>query len=831
MKTLSKVFRFFFWSALLAGLLGGIGASVAYFYIEPTLPSIEALKDVRMQVPLRVYTRDGELMGEFGEMKRSPLAYKDVPPLMIKAVLAAEDERFFEHPGVDIQGLLRAAINLVRTGHKGQGGSTITMQVARNFFLTREKTYTRKLTEILLALKIDHQLSKEDIPAPTLKRLYRAPRASGVPMASRFYDGKNTQKWGLAQTAMIPGRPKAPRALNPVTAPAAARIRRDYVLGRMHALHFITDDDYNKAMATPITASLHVVTPDVEAPYIAEMARAWMVDHYGNDAYTAGYKVYTTTDAPRQQAANTALRSALLAYDQRHGYRGPEGHVDLPYNASFADWDKALSSYGTVGGLIPALVVTVDDKDVVAYAPQVGMVLIEWGGLEWARRYIDDGTEGPQPEHASDILKVGDIIRIELRHNCDWRLAQVPTVGGALVSLRPKDGAILALIGGFDFFHSKFNRVTHAERHTASIFKPFVDSAALNKGFTAATMVNDAPVVFQDSELESAWRPENYSGHFFGPTRLRVALIHSINLVSIRVLRAIGIEYAINYVSRFGFPKDKLPRNLSLALGSASLTPLELARGYATFANGGFLVDPYFITRVEDSTGKVIYQADPVQACPQCDTSGALPQTAPTVVAATEAPTTPAPSDDTATATPPFKPAPRIIGPRNNYIMTTMMQDVIRYGTGRGALVLGRRDLAGKTGTTNEQVDAWFSGFNPDVVATAWVGFDTPRPLGNGETGARAALPMWIDYMRAALHGVPDLPLQQPPGIVTARIDPETGKFTTADNPHAIFEVFRSENVPANAGRTPTTDSQNTNNANNGSGDDNSNGNLSEQLF
>lgn len=828
MKTLSKVFRFFFWSALLAGLLGGIGASVAYFYIEPTLPSIEALKDVRMQVPLRVYTRDGELMGEFGEMKRSPLAYQDIPPLMIKAVLAAEDERFFEHPGVDIQGLLRAAINLVRTGQKGQGGSTITMQVARNFFLTREKTYTRKLTEILLALKIDHQLSKEDILDLYLNKIYLGHRAYGVAMASKVYYGKDIHNLGLAQLAMIAGLPKAPSTLNPVTNPTAARIRRDYVLGRMHALHFITDDEYNKAMATPITASLHVVAPDVEAPYIAEMARAWMVDRYGNDAYTAGYKVYTTTDAPRQQAANKALRSALEAYDQRHGYRGPEGHVDLPYNASFADWDKALSSYGTVGGLIPALVVTVDDKDVIAYSPQVGMVLIEWDGLEWARRYIDDGTEGPPPAHAADILKVGDIVRIELQPNCDWRLAQVPTVGGALVSLRPKDGAILALIGGFDFFHSNFNRVTQAERQPGSSFKPFVYSAALNKGFTAATMVNDAPVVFQDSELESAWRPENYSGHVFGPTRLRVALIHSRNLVSIRVLRAIGIEYAINYVSRFGFPKDKLPRNLSLALGSASLTPLELARGYAAFANGGFLVDPYFITRVEDSTGKVIYQADPVEACPQCTTTDAASPAAavPTVSAAAGPATTPDPA-----APPPFKPAPRIIGPRNAYIMTTMMQDVIRYGTGRGALVLGRHDLAGKTGTTNEQVDAWFSGFNPDVVATAWVGFDTPRPLGNGETGAHAALPMWIDYMRAALRGVPDLPLQQPPGIVTARIDPETGKFTTADNPKAIFEVFRSENVPANAGRTPTTDSQNTNGATSGNGSDNSNGNLSEQLF
>ena len=818
MRLLLKILRISFWGFLVLALLGGIAAAAAYFYIEPTLPSIETLKDVRMQVPLRVYADGGELIGEYGEMKRTPLAYKDIPEKMIQAVLAAEDDRFFEHPGVDWQGIVRAALHLIRTGEKGQGGSTITMQVARNFFLTRERTYSRKLTEIMLALKIERELTKQEILELYLNKIYLGHRAYGIAVAAQVYYGKEVKDLDLSQIAMIAGLPKAPSTINPVTNSTAAIARRAYVLSRMYSLGFISEDEYNKAKSTSLTASLHVLTTDAEAPYVAEMARAWMVEHYGNDAYTAGYKVYTTIDTRLQDGANNALRTALLDYDQRHGYRGPEGHVDVAPDASFDDWNQALDKYGTIGDLLPALVVEVDSRSVIAYHPSVGMVLVEWDGLEWARRYVDDNTQGPAPGHAGDILKVGDIIRLRLQDGCDWQLAEVPTVGGALVSLRPQDGAVLALIGGFDFYYSKFNRVTQAERQPGSSFKPFVYSAALNKGFTPATVINDAPVVFEDSELESAWRPENYSGRFYGPTRLRVALINSRNLVSIRVLRSIGIDYAIDYVSHFGFPKQKLPRNLSLALGSASLTPLEVARGYSVFANGGFLVDPYYISRVEDAAGTVIYQAQPQRACPDCEqkstdtTQDSAAQTAPE--------SAPAGGNTQATTT---VDAPRVVGPRNVYMMTTMMQDVIKHGTGRGALVLGRHDLAGKTGTTNEQRDAWFCGFNQSVVTTAWVGFDTPRPLGNAETGARAALPMWINYMRVALHGVPEQPLIQPPGMVTARIDPETGEFTTPNNPNAIFEVFRSEDVPEHAGRTAGGDA--------GHGSNPEEGNLSEQLF
>jgi penicillin-binding protein 1A len=824
MNLLRKFLRFLLWSLIVLVPLGGLAAVAIYFYLAPTLPSTDVLKDVRMQVPLRVHARNGELIGEYGEMKRTPLAYKDIPELMIKAVLAAEDDRFFEHPGVDYQGLLRAAVHLLRTGEKGQGGSTITMQVARNFFLTPEKTYIRKLTEILLALKIDRELSKEEILELYLNKIFLGQRAYGVAVAAQTYYGKDIHQLNLAQYAMLAGLPKAPSTVNPVSNPAGAQNRRNYVLGRMLTLGFITEDEYNNARATAVTASLHVLTPDAEAPYVAEMARAWMVEHYNADTYTAGYKVYTTIDIRLQSAANRALRNALQAYDLRHGYRGAEAHVELAGDTTFDDWDRALGAYGTIGGLLPALVIALEEQAAVVYQPAIGMVLIDWPGLAWARTYIDENTLGPAPATAADILKVGDVVRVELRSDCNWHLTQVPNAGAALVALRPRDGALQALAGGFDFFHSKFNRAIQAERQPGSSFKPFIYAAALDKGFTPATVVNDAPVVFEDAELESSWRPENYSGRFYGPTRLRVALTNSRNLVSIRVLRSIGVGYTIGYLERFGFLRDKLPRDLSLSLGSGSLTPLELTRGYTVFANGGFLVEPYFIQRVEDANGLVIYEADPLQACAECELPAAEENTAADAPppAAPQVSVTPqvavAPQVD---AAPQVNAAPRVLDARTIYLSTSMMQDVIRHGTGRQALALGRSDLAGKTGTTNEQRDAWFTGYNHALATTTWLGFDSPRPLGNSETGARAALPMWIEFMAEALQGVPQLPLQQPPGVVTARIDPETGEFTSGSNPNAIFEVFRSEdvtaqpNVPAGNGGTP----------------DNDGGSLSEQLF
>jgi penicillin-binding protein 1A len=824
MNLLRKFLRFLLWSLIVLVPLGGLAAVAIYFYLAPTLPSTDVLKDVRMQVPLRVHARNGELIGEYGEMKRTPLAYKDIPELMIKAVLAAEDDRFFEHPGVDYQGLLRAAVHLLRTGEKGQGGSTITMQVARNFFLTSEKTYSRKLTEILLALKIDRELSKEEILELYLNKIFLGQRAYGVAVAAQTYYGKDIHQLNLAQYAMLAGLPKAPSTVNPVSNPAGAQNRRNYVLGRMLTLGFITEDEYNNARATAVTASLHVLTPDAEAPYVAEMARAWMVEHYNADTYTAGYKVYTTIDVRLQSAANRALRNALQAYDLRHGYRGAEAHVELAGDTTFDDWDRALGAYGTIGGLLPALVIALEEQAAVVYQPAFGMVLIDWPGLAWARTYIDENTLGPAPATAADILKVGDVIRVELRSDCNWHLTQVPNAGAALVALRPRDGALQALAGGFDFFHSKFNRAIQAERQPGSSFKPFIYAAALDKGFTPATVVNDAPVVFEDAELESSWRPENYSGRFYGPTRLRVALTNSRNLVSIRVLRSIGVGYTIGYLERFGFPRDKLPRDLSLSLGSGSLTPLELTRGYTVFANGGFLVEPYFIQRVEDANGLVIYEADPLQACAECElpaedenaASDAPPPAAPQVSVTPQVAVA-----SQVDAAPQVNAAPRVLDARTIYLSTSMMQDVIRHGTGRQALALGRSDLSGKTGTTNEQRDAWFTGYNHALATTTWLGFDSPRPLGNSETGARAALPMWIEFMAEALQGVPQLPLQQPPGVVTARIDPETGEFTSGSNPNAIFEVFRSEDVTAQP-NVPTG---------NGGTPDNGGSSLSEQLF
>jgi penicillin-binding protein 1A len=816
LRRLLKILRFGFAALFAATTAGAILLGAAYLYLAPKLPSIENLKDVQLQVPLRVFTADHKLIAEFGEKRRTPVKYQDVPDRMIKAFLAAEDDRFFQHPGVDYQGILRAVIHLIKTGQKGQGGSTITMQVARNFFLSREKTFTRKLNEIFLALKIERELTKEEILELYLNKIYLGNRAYGVQAAAHVYYGVGIDQLTLAQTAMIAGLPKAPSRFNPIINPSRALERRGYVLGRMHALGFITDSQYKSAMQEPVSATLHALNVEVPAPYVAEMVRADMVQRYGTDAYTAGYQVYTTLNAAHQREANQALRDALLAYDQRHGYRGAEKHIDLAQQPDQDSWNKLLSDLPVVGGLLPGLVTKVEDKSITVYLGKDGSIQIGWDGLHWARRYIDDNHRGPTPKKAGDILKPGDVVRVQRIGDAKWRLAQIPQVSGALVSLNPRDGAIEALVGGFDYYQSKFNRVTQARRQPGSSFKPFIYSAALNKGFTAASLINDAPVVFNDPALESTWRPENYSGRFFGPTRLREALVHSRNLVSIRLLQSIGVSYAIKYASRFGFPAGELPRNLSLALGSASVTPLQLATGYAVFANGGYRVKPYYIRRILNEDGAVLFRSDPAVACPHCDQKSAggtqANKTAPAADAANaqpEAPAAPAAgstsADDgnedsvpagTATDVPPTHLAPRIITPQNDYLMISMMRDVIRHGTGRAAMRLGRHDLAGKTGTTNDQRDAWFSGFNSDLVATVWVGFDQVHPLGRHETGARAALPAWISYMGAALRGVPEKPLDQPPGLVTVRIDPVTGLLASNTTPNAIFETFRTAHVP-----------------------------------
>jgi penicillin-binding protein 1A len=818
-----KLVTFLVASFLSLLLIGTFGLLAAYIYITPRLPEIDTLKDVQLQVPLRVYARGGELIAEFGEMKRTPLEYKDFPPQLIQAVLAAEDDRFFEHPGVDYQGILRAVYHLIRTGEKGQGGSTITMQVARNFFLSREKTYLRKLNEIFLALKIEGELSKQEILELYLNKIYLGKRAYGFAAAAQVYYGKSPQELTLPEMAMIAGLPKAPSRYNPVVNPERAQIRRDYVLGRMRELEFISEEQYQAALADPVHAEVHGLDEDLEAPYVAEMVRDEMVSRYGEAAYTEGYQVYTTIEARLQHAANQALRDDLLAYDRRHGYRGVEGHVDLFAGDAVDDtesWENALRELPVSGNLVPTVVMALEEQAAWGYTRDGNVVHLPWEQLAWARKYIDDNHVGSEPESADQILKPGDIIyTAPADPGCSW-LAKHPTVAGALISLSPGDGAIQALVGGFDFYESKFNRVTQANRQPGSSFKPFVYTAALNKGFTAATIINDAPVVFDAPGLEDTWRPENYSGRFYGPTRLRKALINSRNLVSIRLLRDIGIGYTIRYAQRFGFRRASLPRDLSLALGSGTLTPLELARGYTVFANGGYLLEPYLIDHILGPDGQVVMVATPRQICSECIEEEENSESSAEATSTAAQSEKPSPAEEEQTSQlrqaalarfqqiesaeqtqvmqgpPPREVAERVLDPQVAFLMNTMLRDVIKHGTGRRALVLNRKDLAGKTGTTNDQRDAWFAGFNSDVVTIAWVGFDNPRPLGERETGARAALPMWIDYMRAALVDSEEKPLIQPPGIVTVRIDTRTGELANADDPEGMFEYFRSDHVP-----------------------------------
>jgi penicillin-binding protein 1A len=747
---------------------------VLYVKIEPQLPSIDLLKDVQLQVPLRIYTSDRKLMAEFGEKRRTPVQIENVPPILVQAFLAAEDDRFFEHPGVDIQGLLRAGIELLRTGQKRQGGSTITMQVARNFFLTTEKTYLRKLNEILLAFRIEHSLSKQEILELYLNKIYLGHRAYGVEAAARVYYGVDINGLSVARMAMIAALPKAPSRINPVNNPEAALARRNYVLGRMYSLGYIDADVYKKALTEVDDAALHTVQVDVQAPYLAEMVRDEIVQRYGEEAYTSGFDVVTTVESSLQTAANRALHDTLLEYSHRHGYRGPEGHIDLA-GVDVDAWPGLLADYPPRSDIEAGLVTSVEDHSVEVLLRSGLTITIEWDGLSWASFYKSVNRTGKAPEKAENVAAVGDIIRVETYKEGEWRLTQLPQVQGALVSLRPDDGAVVALVGGFDFSLSKFNRATQAMRQPGSSFKPIIYSAALEKGFTPASIINDAPVVFDDNALESTWRPENYSGKFYGPTRLRKALYLSRNLVSVRILQSIGASYAAQYAERFGFESSQLPHDLTLALGSASVTPLQMARAYAVFANGGYLVDPYFIRRIQDAQGQVIYSARPRVVCPDC------PQNIESIVGAA----------DTR-----LNLAEEVITPQNAWLMNSMLQDVIQRGTGRHAIELGRSDLSGKTGTTNDQKDAWFCGYNPSLVTTTWVGFDKLDPLGRAETGSHAALPMWMQYMGTALAGTANEKLEQPEGLVTVRIDPNTGLLARGGQSDAIFETFREAEVP-----------------------------------
>ncbi len=802
-----------------------VGAGV-YLHLSPSLPSVDVLKDVRLQTPMRVYTRDGDLIGQFGEKKRNPLPYDRIPPAFIQALLAAEDDGFFEHVGIDFMGLARAVSELVLTGEKGSGGSTLTMQVARNYFLTKKQTFTRKFNEILLSLQIEQVLSKEEIFELYFNRMFLGHRAYGFEAAAQVYYGKNISELDLAQLAMMAGLPKAPSKYNPISNPERSRERRDWILGRMQRLGYITTADYEQAVVAPVTASFHGAKLAFDAPYAAEMARSELVQKYGLAAYNDGYHVYTTISSSIQKEANIAVDDALSRYDNDHGYRGPE--QSLPPLEGEEDpyprWLAQLKQTREITGRVPAIVLAIGattetssasqpvdaevpteeaaeqaEQDAGDPANNITILLADgsedtllWdNGPAKAKPYRSENARGPAPNSAAELFTVGDLIRVR-REGGAWQLTQVPDAQAALVALHPEDGALLSVVGGLGFAKSKFNRVTQAVRQPGSSFKPFIYSAALEQGWTAASIINDAPVVFEDDALEDTWRPENDGGKFYGPTRLRWALTKSRNLVSIRLLDQLGITTAIDYAGRFGFKTDEMARDLSLALGTHAVTPLELATAYASLANGGYRVYPYLVERVENFDREIIFKATPVTVCHECKEEDPLASPEPEVELSMEEILRQAEATE-------LPRAERVMDECVNYIINSMLQDVITRGTGRRARVLERSDIAGKTGTTNGPTDAWFSGYNADVVATAWLGFDSNAELGKNEFGGKAALPMWIRLMREALQDSPDVARPVPECIVNVRIDPATGLLASPGQPDAIFEYFREENVPTDS--------------------------------
>lgn len=786
-----------FLKALLWLFVAGCGVTAItfaglYLYLDPKLPDVQTLREVKLQTPLRIYSSDQKLIGEFGEQRRSPISYNQIPPLYTKALLSAEDAQFYDHNGVSIKGLLRAASQLLQTGQIQSGGSTITMQVARNFFLTFKQTFARKFNEILLALQIEKELSKAEILELYNNKIYFGNRAYGIQAAAHVYYGKDIGDLSLAQWAMIAGLPKAPSAYNPLANPQRALIRRNWILSRMLELGHIDEATWRSASDAPISARYHGLTPELYAPYVAEMARQEAIDRFGTAAYTDGYNIYTTVNAELQETAQTAVRDGILTYDQRHGFRGPESHLSTDNRGQ---WPALLKDIPTYGDLVPAVVSALEEQSIDIILADGSTQTLGWEqGLGDARPYLNENYRGKKPTSAADLVAEGDVIRIKRTPEGEWELSQLPEAEASLISLDPKNGAIISMVGGFDFNQSHFNRVLQAARQPGSSFKPFIYTTALENGYTPATIINDAPIVIEDASLEGTWRPENDGGTFLGPMRMRTALYRSRNLVSIRILRGLGMDTAHQSLARFGFNAAELPRDLSLALGSYEVTPLRLAEAYATFANGGFRVNAYLIDRIETVDGEISFQANPATAC----TGTCLEQSAPQEKeAATLEELLAGDTQQAETDTPePINPAERILDADTAYIADSMLRDVIARGTGRRARVLERDDIAGKTGTTNGPRDAWFAGYNPDVVTVTWLGFDKNTPLGNNEYGGSAALPIWINYMRAALADKPEKPSKRPDGIVTVRIDPETGKRAGPNDPDAIFEIFRQSEIP-----------------------------------
>ena len=730
---------------LLPVILLGLAVMLAY----PALPSLESLTDYRPKIPLRIYSAEGVLLSEFGEERRALVKISEVPDVMKKAILAAEDDRFYEHGGVDYMGVLRAAISNFISGGAKQGASTITMQVARNFFLSKEKTMTRKFNEMLLAFKIEHNLSKDEILQLYFNQIYLGQRTYGFAAAAQVYLGKPLGQVTVAEAAMLAGLPKAPSSYNPVVNPKRAKLRQLYVLRRMHELHFIDDKQLQLAQQQPIVARHGNQEFGVKSDYISEMVRLAVYEKYQEDTYTQGIKVYTTIRQKDQLAAYQAIRNGVLEYDRRHGYRGPEGFVDLKKSSSEEYLEEGLQEAADNDDLIPAVVLEASPKLVRAYCKGGEIAEVSGDALRFAQRALSDKVA------LNQRINPGSIIRLQKDEKGVWQISQLPQVEAAFVSADPRDGAIHALIGGFNFSRNQFNRITQAWRQPGSSLKPFIYSAALEKGLTPATVINDAPLMFDAQQTGSEpWQPKNFDNEYAGPMRMRQGLTKSKNMVSIRILQAITPQYAQDYLTKFGFDADKNPPYLTMALGAGSVTPLQMLAGYSVFANGGFRVTPYFIQRIEDAQGNVLSKAKPAIAGEDAD---------------------------------------QVIDVRNAFTMVSMMQDVVRHGTATRAMQLGRQDLAGKTGTTSDSVDAWFCGFQPTLVGIAWMGFDQPRSLGDKETGGGAALPIWISYMEKALKDVPQAVYAMPDNMIATRINNEGHR----DANGSLIEYFYQENIPS----------------------------------
>lgn len=774
-------FYFFICLALTVGLV----LSSSYLYLNPQLPDPAGLKDTEFQEPLRIYSSDNKLIGEFGEKRRTPITTADTPSRFINALLSAEDDNFAHHIGIDFAGLARASLELITTGHIRTGGSTITMQVAKNFFLTREQTFERKFKEILLALRIENTLSKSEILELYLNKIFLGHRAYGFQAAAQVYYGRPLNQLSTAEYAMLAALPKAPSRLNPISNPERALTRRNWILKRMFSLGYIDETTYKQAIAAKITAQNNPFVAEAQAPYAAEMARQQVVSLYGNKAYEMGLRVYTSIDSKLQDKAQAAVIKGLDDYSNRHGYR--------PSEISFKQideslWAQKLQQLSNIGGHEPAIITSIEDKQLQALMKSGQTFTLEWPKLKNTRLYITENYTAEAPQTAQDVWQKGDLIYTKADSNGERQLSQIPKAQASLVAISPYDGAIRALSGGFDFNASKFNRATQAKRQPGSNFKPFIYAAALDKGRTAATVINDAPIVFEDSRLESTWRPENAGGRYFGPTRLRTALYRSRNLVSIRLLRETGIGATARYASKFGFDYASMPKDLSLALGSHAVTPLQIASSYAIFANQGFKITPYLISHIQDNNGEILYQHQAELACDPCSNNIVEEEQDIQEETFNENKETPAPK-------PPIS-APRVIDPRIAYIIDSILKDVIIRGTGIRAKQLNRSDIAGKTGTTNGPADAWFSGYNSELVTTTWLGFDDNSLIGKRESGGSAALPIWIDFMAHALKDQPIKPRPRPPGLVNILIDKATGERARPGQTDTRFEIFLSEFTP-----------------------------------